>query len=243
MSAARGTLQRQLAALARTRGLPIAVAAGLACGVFSGMFIVHRAHASPGHSGRVAPAPPSRSPQPSAGAKSAPSGGIATGAGTSQPSRRATAPAAAQDAGRPAVAHAGKSASGAGSATPAASATADAAPKTHPAAVATTGTAGSASSSAHGSHASAAPATATLHFDVRPPQATGLAISVDGKPISGTALTVTLDGGKKRVKVVARARGYLTWSHHVTVRHDETVRIHLRHPKPRSAGPGGLISL
>jgi hypothetical protein len=89
---------------------------------------------------------------------------------------------------------------------------------------------------------SSIPERATLSFAVRPDQLPGFGLTVNGEGVSGEKHSVTLGGRVRKVQVVARARGYRTWSRTVTVRGDQTVRIDLKRPRADSA-PGGLIDL
>lgn len=81
-----------------------------------------------------------------------------------------------------------------------------------------------------------------LSFDVQPASAPELHITVDGQKVTGSshALTIT---GQKSVKIVARARGYRTWSKTLTVRGDKSIDIKLRRPTKTSGGPGGSLDL
>jgi hypothetical protein len=94
-----------------------------------------------------------------------------------------------------------------------------------------------------GSEESSSHRTAVLRFAIRPPGVEGVRITVDGAAVDGASRPVDLSDGPERVKVVVRARGYLTWSRRITVRHDQTVRVELERPGPVSGGPGGLIDL
>jgi hypothetical protein len=87
------------------------------------------------------------------------------------------------------------------------------------------------------------PRTVTLRFDVRPEDATGVEITVDGQAVSGRAHAIEVEGRGRRVRVVARARGFLTWSRNVAVGRDRWLRIELERFIPLDEGPGGLIDL
>jgi len=83
---------------------------------------------------------------------------------------------------------------------------------------------------------------ATLTFKISPPSIPGLKITVDGSSVSGMSAKIKLDGRSKKVKVVATARGYRTWSRRYTVRRSLVIRVRMRRPE-RNSSPGGLIDL
>jgi hypothetical protein len=86
------------------------------------------------------------------------------------------------------------------------------------------------------------PKSASIKFIVNPASAPGLKISVNGSQVSGSSFPLTLGGKPKKVRVVAKARGYRTWRRAYTIRRNQTIRISLKRPKPTSS-PGGLIDL
>lgn len=83
----------------------------------------------------------------------------------------------------------------------------------------------------------------TLRFDVEPPEAPDVSITVDGEAVSERAHVVKVQGRRRRVQVVVRARGFLTWSREVRVGRDRELNIELERPRPTDDGPGGLIDL
>jgi hypothetical protein len=85
--------------------------------------------------------------------------------------------------------------------------------------------------------------TVTLRFEVRPPDAQGVEITVDGRTVTGRSHAIEVEGASRRVRVAARARGFLTWSRQLTIGRDRWVRIELERFVPIEEGPGGLIDL
>lgn len=84
--------------------------------------------------------------------------------------------------------------------------------------------------------------TVTLSFDVSPSSPRDLVIRVDGERVRGTEHKLTIRGDRERVRVVARAAGFLTWRRRVTVRGDDTIHIRLRRPSVSDdEGPGSLL--
>ncbi|HVV86899.1 MAG TPA: PEGA domain-containing protein, partial [Kofleriaceae bacterium] len=90
--------------------------------------------------------------------------------------------------------------------------------------------------------------TATVKFTVTPAAADAV-VMVDGKKV-GDSLEVALKGGKKSIKVTAKADGYHSFSQTVTVTGDTEVPIRLakRSSTPLrgshgGTGPGNKIDL
>ena len=107
---------------------------------------------------------------------------------------------------------------------------------------------GSAAVAAAGTDASDAPAspptTAKLMVEITPEAVAATAkITVDGKPVSGFAYDIDLEGApKKDVEVVIKAAGYKPIEQKVTVDHDTTLKLELIKQRARPAirrGGGG----
>lgn len=199
---------------APSRRMPIAVAAGVATGVLVGLLMLHAGEpAKAASEGGPRAVNVAAEPGPTAAHQKAPP--VIADA-------RAKVTAAAADA-HPAVAMA---------------APADAAP------VATTSTEPETTAGEPGDGNEAEPALekATLTFEVTPRSLSDLVIRVDGERIHGAESEVTLKDGRARVRVSARAAGYLTWRRKITVHGDDIVHIRLRQPSLHSSeGPGGSL--
>ncbi|RMH42431.1 MAG: hypothetical protein D6689_08245 [Deltaproteobacteria bacterium] len=83
--------------------------------------------------------------------------------------------------------------------------------------------------------------TATLTFRVTPADAEAT-ITVDGEPVTGADYRVSLSGPRK-VRIVARARGFRTWSRTRTVRGDTTISIELSRPRVKKRRSDSLLDL
>jgi hypothetical protein len=218
----------------RSRSLPIAVAAGLAIGVFGGLMIVRgtgpAVAESSGESVESATKDDDKPAEPSEAGKAAERDGPERDAAERDDTaegREAGDKAAEGDKAGDKAAEGGTSMT---------SATVD---SRKPIA----GTAGDTTAT----KPELGSGSATLTFDVGPADAVaaaGYSLTVDGASVTGSTFAVTLDDGKKRVLVVAKADGFKTYTRRLAVTSDQTLKIRLRRPsRPTTSGPGSLIDL
>jgi hypothetical protein len=89
---------------------------------------------------------------------------------------------------------------------------------------------------------------AKITFDVAPEPATqaeGYALLVDDVAVVGTELVVKLEDGKKRIRVTVSAPGYRKYSRRYTIKGDQLLKVRLKRPGKTTggSGPGSLIDL
>ena len=61
-------------------------------------------------------------------------------------------------------------------------------------------------------------------------------VTVDDKPVTGGSIAIELTGGKKSIKVVAKASGYRSYEKKMTITGDSVLNIKMT---KRSGGGGG----